>query len=688
MFKDFHAKGLSVIPLRNGIPTLPWSCYNDSIPGDEAMGWDENEYALVCGKVSNVIAVDIDINDTTQIESLAGISPVKKFGSKGFTAFYRYNGESNHVWKLNGNVVCELMAWKKLTTIPPSPHRTTKTPYVWFDKGLLDDVELPFLNPDFILFMDAKYPSPPQKLYTSYPSLNESLTFSDTAEMLEFVSSDCARDEWVQIGMALQSEWGDAANTLWHNWSAKSTKYDSRAAQSAWRSFHNGGVTIGTLIHFAKQGGWQRTTETIESGYDVDMSYLFHKPKPEQVKAVIDDIKAHGLVGEIADWMTRTAWKPQPLLSLSAALTFVGFLKGRKYVTETDVYSNIYAFNIAGTACGKDRPQAAIKHIMARLQATDRLLHAPASGAGYIDSLYAAGGHAITTIDEMADYIAGASNKQSGSHQKKVLKYWMEAFTSPHTFVDGERRADAAKEKAKRVDNPLFCLLGSTNPNSLRISLSGEEIGNGLLNRFLFFASSTSPRKRKSREFNRNEQLSEWCIATMEAYLSPNHTDNYGTQASLTKVPFTDEAFDLFDSIDDFYEDECAKLDSNDRLRSLYGRAHEYVAKVALILSDDIKITKQDVEVAHSIVSLSVATAVDFCGDITDTKEENDYVKVKQIIRKAGVIKMSKLSTISQFVNQKRRDEIVNSLHADDFINIEKTETKGRPAYTITWIQK
>lgn len=680
---------LSIIPISDaGIPIVKWTQYTEQHPTEkEIESWRHYpNRALICGKISNVIAIDIDTDDAgliATIERQSGISPVRKRGTKGYTAFFQYSGELSHVWQKNGKVVCELLSDKRLTTIPPSVHRVTGKPYVWLD-GVLGEAILPKLPDSFVAAMDAIFPKPQRtERVFQYDRALQDVDLSEAEQMLRCIDAGCSREQWVQIGMALRSEYGDTAYCLWHDWSARGgSKYNRRDADSAWRSFNGDGVTIGTLVYYAKEGGYMKSLPV-----QVASVQVVQKPIAEVVvqKPISSSIVAHGLVGEIADWMTRTAWKPQPLLSLSAALVFVGFLKGRKFITETDAYTNVYAFNIAGTACGKDRPQAAIKHLMARLVAQDKMLHAPASGTGFIDSLASVNGHGITCIDEMADYISSASGKNAAAYQRKVFKYWLEAFTSSSTFLDGERRADGAKEKAKRVDNPLFCLLGSTNANSLRLSLSGEEISNGLLNRFLFFHSELSPRKRKAWDFDRNEQLPDATIDKMREYLVGG-IDLYGTQAGLSRVPFTAEAKELYNSIDEYYEDKTEELDANDPLRSLYGRAHEYVAKLALILCDDATITKKDVEVAQQIVALSVKTALSFCGDIADTKEEADYIKVKNIIKKAGEIKQSVLTIKTQFLpSAKRRQEILSDLLDAGFISAEKLETKGRGATMLKW---
>ena len=65
------------------------------------------------------------------------------------------------------------------------------------------------------------------------------------------------RDLWISIGMALNSEFGDAGYSLFNDWSKIANNYDVNAVRAVWRSFKGGAVTIGTLIHIAKEHGWR-----------------------------------------------------------------------------------------------------------------------------------------------------------------------------------------------------------------------------------------------------------------------------------------------------------------------------------------------------------------------------------------------------------------------------------------------
>lgn len=75
-------------------------------------------------------------------------------------------------------------------------------------------------------------------------------------QALQFISSD-DRETWVMIGMALKSEYGEAARDIWMDWSRQSDSFKEADARAVWRSFRGTGVSIASLYHEAKLGGWR-----------------------------------------------------------------------------------------------------------------------------------------------------------------------------------------------------------------------------------------------------------------------------------------------------------------------------------------------------------------------------------------------------------------------------------------------
>ncbi|WP_144900817.1 phage/plasmid primase, P4 family [Halobellus captivus] len=89
----------------------------------------------------------------------------------------------------------------------------------------------------------------------------EYLTESDIEEALSYVDPDVSHTEWIKIGFAIHDfDSGSAGRKLFEEWSRRGSKYDKQASQSIdwiWSEASDGsGVTLGTLIHKAKEGGW------------------------------------------------------------------------------------------------------------------------------------------------------------------------------------------------------------------------------------------------------------------------------------------------------------------------------------------------------------------------------------------------------------------------------------------------
>jgi putative DNA primase/helicase len=86
-----------------------------------------------------------------------------------------------------------------------------------------------------------------------YPDLN----IDDLANLLAHISPDLDRDTWVKVTMGVKCEFGENAFSDWDNWSAGGSTYDRSAALAVWKSCKGRGVSIGTVIHLAKEGGWR-----------------------------------------------------------------------------------------------------------------------------------------------------------------------------------------------------------------------------------------------------------------------------------------------------------------------------------------------------------------------------------------------------------------------------------------------
>ena len=98
---------------------------------------------------------------------------------------------------------------------------------------------------------------------TQYPATSPSDDFQRALEALHHISPDCDYDQWIELGQALHTAFGDQGRSAWANWSAAGSKFKGDAdIEAHWKSFHQGkGVGIGTLFKYAKDNGWTPQTK-------------------------------------------------------------------------------------------------------------------------------------------------------------------------------------------------------------------------------------------------------------------------------------------------------------------------------------------------------------------------------------------------------------------------------------------
>ncbi|AAG18822.1 phage/plasmid primase, P4 family [Halobacterium salinarum] len=115
---------------------------------------------------------------------------------------------------------------------------------------------------------------------------DEWLDKSDIEDALSHVNPDCGYDEWLKLGFAVH-DWdsGSTGKRLFEQWSKGGSKWDNQAErniQDIWDSASEGqGVTVGTLIHYAKDGGWTVPTRSNPTGQSQENGHT--KPLVEAI---------------------------------------------------------------------------------------------------------------------------------------------------------------------------------------------------------------------------------------------------------------------------------------------------------------------------------------------------------------------------------------------------------------------
>lgn len=164
--KNYYDKGFSVLPVNPESKLCSveqWSkifSYNFPTENDQEyylLKYGDHDMGLATGESSGVIGIDFDYEgmaDAKAIEDLVlgalPLSPCIKKGNKGWTRFYRFDGDvKNAGINRFGVRMVDVLATGRLTVLPPSNHKKEGVTYKWMGSVELLDIEdddLPFIN--------------------------------------------------------------------------------------------------------------------------------------------------------------------------------------------------------------------------------------------------------------------------------------------------------------------------------------------------------------------------------------------------------------------------------------------------------------------------------------------------------------------------------------------------------------
>lgn len=137
-----------------------WHRFAQRLPTDKELEiweqWPNAQIGLITGAISNIVGVDKDYEVAIaedSIQQLIPYSPLAKRGEKGWTRFFRYNGERSCSFNVQGVRVIDVLSDGRQTLIPPSIH-PSGCQYVWITEMSIEDLvnvsELPSLPSNFL----------------------------------------------------------------------------------------------------------------------------------------------------------------------------------------------------------------------------------------------------------------------------------------------------------------------------------------------------------------------------------------------------------------------------------------------------------------------------------------------------------------------------------------------------------
>jgi len=169
---------------------------------------------------------------------------------------------------------------------------------------------------------------------------------------LHHISPDCDYEQWIELGQALHTEFGEQGLGPWMTWSMAGQKFaGTKDIEVHWKSFHQGkGVGLGTLFKYAKDCGWEAPTKQTERKSAVeDFAAVISQAKGDAPVAVEEAEQAKG-------WPERT-------------LT-IGQIKPIRYMVK-GFWAHSFMVLAGQPGIGKTTAVISLCMVMAGLQAKD-----------------------------------------------------------------------------------------------------------------------------------------------------------------------------------------------------------------------------------------------------------------------------------------------------------------------------
>lgn len=509
------------------------------------------------------------------------------------------------------------------------------------------------------------------------------VTIEDVKTMLSFVDADCDYDTWIKCGMAINQTLNGEGFDVWNDWSKNGSKYPGISQlERHWHSFgkSTNPVTLGTLKHFAEDGGYvEPVTFTPDySAFDDNENVLD--------TAGIDLKRPPGFVGQLTQWINSQCLYPRESMAVAAALSAVGCIAGLRNTDDKDGFStNLFSFCVASSSTGKEAVQQAFAECLRAAGVSGAVHGAIKSEQEIIRNLvrHQAAYYAIDELGLVLRKIKSATARGGAAYLEGVIGLVMSAYSKANGFmlVSGDvkddlrkelqselaavmkaidegrdkggkmlRRADQIKHALDNIDSglerPFLSIIGWTTPVTFNDLVDFEQATNGFISRALIFEDPDSNPKRK--EGFRKQPMPIGIQATLANLYCPGTTEKpdrveyYGDKKLIGS---TDEALAALDDVYHAFWKMAEDARGTTGLEAIPRRGYELASKISLILA----------------IPEGVRTA--------------EHVRWAFALAKADIERKMKLA----FSNMAQKDDPGNSIAAkiQNLISVDHAETIG-----------
>ena len=625
-----------------------WTRFAERMPTELEIGvwetWPDAGIGIVLGRLSNIIGLDKDYDVPgagDALDALIPVSPVSKKGEKGWTKFFRYNGERSCSFNVQNKRILDVLSDGRQTVVPPTIHPAGCT-YVWITLDTLDSIQgaldLPVLPNDFLEQVEkvlAPFQTPDDTKYQrkKLAPIEDEKPISTGSVQQEYFrelnqEAMAHLDLWVPkiIPTARRDKDGWRCIATWRRVTAHNVGINPKGIRDFGGDY---GMTPLDLVMYANGLTFPKAVDVLRPLVPMpnpDPVLLGMKlPAPASVPAAgrvlpwqkippaqtiimppteesaVENVPARaipqfvlappGMLSDIAQWIIATAPKAQPELATAAAIALCATVTQRIYRSNWSNFTSLYLLLVAKSTEGKEHPQGCVERALTAAGLSHLIAGSGYTSSGAVFSALLRQPSHLATIDEFGKLLKLSRAKGNANGEAAIDKL-VEAFGKlngvmrPPVYSTMTMTGAAAQPADRLVHNPAISMLGATTPATFYGSLTDDLVSDGFLGRLLV-AESSLPR-REARFIDQTdppERVIEW----LKRVSSP--PQRQGNLASLPSADLPAVTIEMvFQSacekpVRDF-ERELNELKDRfeaERLDVLLGRTAEKAMRLAMI---------------------------------------------------------------------------------------------------------
>ena len=376
-----------------------------------------------------------------------------------------------------------------------------------------------------------------------------------------------------------------------------------------------------------------KTHVAIESQQEQE---IIHKPTTLEVD---DTVFPPGLVGEVAHYIYSSAVRPVKKIALAGAIALVAGIVGRCY-NFSNTGLNQYVILLATTGTGKEGAQNGISNLVERVSNK-----APSVHDFFGPGAYSSGQALVRTLDErkcffsiMGEFgitLSRITDPRANAADKTFRKVILDLYGKSgwNQYLQSSVYADSEKN-TQQVRAPALTILGESTPEEFFGTLSGRNITDGLIPRFLLLQYKG---KRPARNLNANHPPDDRLVEKLTAIVSKalqSAANNINCPVGIEP-----DALAMLDAFDLKADNEINNPEADDASKQLWNRAHLKALKLAALIAVGINYNNPIINMdcarfAIDMVSKDIETMM---GNFRSGLMASDEVRREQLVHQACV---------------------------------------------------